>query len=67
MDKAVEARLLIEVDYRLLTRTAMRAKNVNDPIFSKQTELKNLTEIHDGRIHFIRELLEEIKEDKFKV
>jgi len=67
LDRAIEARLLVETDYRLLTRSAMRAKNLNDPIFSKQTELKNMTEIHDGRIYFLRELIGEIKEDKFKI
>lgn len=62
-----QMRLIVEVDYRVLTNASMSAKNLNDPVFSKQSEYKNRKDIHDSRIHYLRELLEEIKEDKFTI
>lgn len=67
LDGEIRARLLGQVDYMLLTNRSMQAKNLNDPIFAKQTEAKQINEVRDGRIHYIRELIEDVKNGKFVV
>ena len=65
LENEIRARLLSQVDYMLITNRAMQGKNLNDPIFAKQTEAKQMNELRDGRIHYIRDLMEEIKSGKF--